>query len=126
MLGIAEPDDIFACIENGVDTFDCVSPARVARNGALYTKFGRKNVTTLPFKTNYSAFDDTCDCYTCTNYSAAYLHHLFRAKEMLASTLATIHNERFIVKLVDDIRTSIESETFHDFKAQFLADYYKG
>lgn len=126
MLGISEPDDIFACIENGADTFDCVSPSRVARNGALYTRFGRKNVTTLANKTKFEPFDNNCDCYTCANYSAAYLHHLFKAGEMLASTLATIHNQRFIVRLVDDIRGSIVDGSFASFKQQFLADYYRG
>lgn len=124
MLGISEPDDIFDCIENGADTFDCVSPARVGRNGALYTKFGRKNVTKVLYREQFTPFDETCDCYTCQNYSAAYLHHLFRSRELLANTLATIHNERFIVKLVDDIRESIKNNTFLIFKQQFLADYY--
>ncbi len=125
MLGISEPDDIFACIENGADTFDCVSPARVGRNGALYTKFGRVNIKRAEFKDDPNPFDESCDCYTCMNYSRAYLHHLFRAKELLANTLATIHNERFIVKLVDDIRESIENDTFDEFKKQFLSDYYQ-
>lgn len=124
MLGISEPDDIFACIENGADTFDCVSPARVARNGALYTKFGRVNVTRAEFKNRHESFDESCDCYTCQNYSAAYLHHLFNVDEMLGKTLGTIHNERFIVRLVDDIRGSIETGKFYEFRDGFLADYY--
>lgn len=125
MLGIAEPDDIFACIQNGADTFDCVSPARVARNGALYTRFGRKNITNRQYKDKFEAFDVDCDCYTCQHYSAAYLHHLFHAKELLANTLATIHNERFIVRLVDDIRASIADGSFYELKEKFLADYYR-
>lgn len=124
MLGISEPDDIFACIENGADTFDCVSPARVARNGALYTAHGRVNVTRAEFATRYEPFDKDCDCYTCQNYTAAYLHHLFQSGEILGKTLATIHNERFIVRLVDGIRDSIADGTFYDFKDKFLADYY--
>ena len=124
MLGISEPDDIFACIENGADTFDCVSPARVGRNGALYTRHGRVNIRRAEFMRDYQPFDDGCDCYTCKNYSRAYLHHLFRAGELLANTLATIHNERFIVRLVDDIRHSIDNGTFNEFKAAFLNDYY--
>lgn len=125
MLGISEPDDIFACIENGADTFDCVSPARVARNGALYTRFGRKNITNSQYKDKFEAFDTDCDCYTCQHYSVAYLHHLFHAKELLANTLATIHNERFIVRLVDDIRASIADGSFYELKEKFLADYYR-
>lgn len=124
MLGISEPDDIFDCIENGADTFDCVSPARVGRNGALYTRHGRINIQRQEFKEDYRPFDETCDCYTCTHYSRAYLSHLFRAKELLANSLATIHDERFIVKLVDDIRASINDGSFFEFKEAFLHDYY--
>lgn len=125
MLGISEPDDIFACIENGADTFDCVSPARVGRNGALYTKRGRINIKRAEFKRDFRPFDETCDCYTCKNYSRAYLHHLFRTGELLSNTLATIHNERFVVRLVDDIRESITKGTFDAFKQDFLANYYQ-
>ena len=124
MLGISEPDDIFACIENGADTFDCVSPARVARNGALYTQHGRVNVTRAQYARDFTSFDKECDCYTCQNYTSAYLHHLFKTGELLGKTLATIHNERFIVRLVDDIRISIADGTFFNFKQSFLADYY--
>lgn len=124
MLGISEPDDIFACIENGADTFDCVSPARVGRNGALYTRHGRVNIKRAEFVDDFRPFDEACDCYTCQHYSRAYLSHLFRSRELLANTLATIHNERFIVRLVDEIRESIKDGSFHDFKRQFLADYY--
>ena len=125
MLGISEPDDIFSCIENGADTFDCVSPARVGRNGALYTKNGRINIKRAEFKRDFRPFDEECDCYTCKNYSRAYLHHLFRAGELLSNTLATIHNERFIVRLVDNIRSSIKNNTFYDFKNEFLNNYYQ-
>lgn len=124
MLGISEPNDIFDCIENGADTFDCVSPARVARNGALYTPDGRVNITNRRYKDDFSAPMKDCDCYTCTNYTAAYLHHLFRAKEILAATLATIHNEQFIVRLVDGIRESIQNGTFYEYKSQWLERYY--
>ncbi len=124
LLGISEPDDFFTAIENGADTFDCVSPSRVARNAALYTRDGRFNVTTAANRRDFGPVEPDCDCYTCAHYTRAYLHHLFKAKEMLASTLGTIHNERFIVRLVDDIRVSIEAGTFDDFKTDFLGRYY--
>lgn len=124
MLGISEPDDIFACIENGADTFDCVSPARVGRNGALYTKNGRVNIRRAQFAADFTPFDGECTCYTCQNYTSAYLHHLFRSGELLANTLGTIHNEHFIVKLVSDIRQSITDGTFYKFKQEFLTNYY--
>jgi queuine tRNA-ribosyltransferase len=126
LLGISEPDDFFTAIENGADTFDCVSPARVARNAALYSRDGRFNVNTAAQRRNFGPVDEDCDCYTCTHYTRAYLHHLFKAKEINANTLATIHNERFIVRLVDDIRTSIAGGWFADLKAEFLGRYYAG
>ncbi|MFZ2544404.1 MAG: tRNA guanosine(34) transglycosylase Tgt [Candidatus Saccharimonadales bacterium] len=125
MLGISEPDDIFACIENGADTFDCVSPARVGRNGALYTKYGRVNIQRREFATDFRPFDEECDCYTCQNYTRAYLRHLFQSGEILGKTLATIHNIRFIVSLVEDIRTSISEDTFFELKQEFLKNYYQ-
>jgi queuine tRNA-ribosyltransferase len=124
LLGISEPDDIFTAIENGVDTFDCVSPSRVARNAAVYTSRGRFNVNTAASRRNFAPIDEDCDCYTCAHYTQAYLHHLFKAREMLVSTLCTIHNERFVVRLVDDIRASIQAGTFADFKIDFLRRYY--
>ena len=124
LLGISEPDDIFIAIENGVDTFDCVSPSRVARNAAVYSARGRFNVNAAPSRRNFAPIDEDCDCYTCAHYTQAYLHHLFKAREMLASTLCTIHNERFVVRLVDDIRASIQAGSFFDFKMDFLGRYY--
>jgi len=124
LLGISEPDDIFTAIEHGADTFDCVSPSRVARNAAVYSRGGRFNVTNARCRRRFGPIDDGCDCYTCSHYTQAYLHHLFKAGEMLASTLATIHNERFIVRLVDDIRVSIADGTFNELRAEFLGRYY--
>ncbi|MGO1974173.1 MAG: tRNA guanosine(34) transglycosylase Tgt [Propionibacteriaceae bacterium] len=126
LLGISEPDDFFTAIESGADTFDCVSPSRVARNAAVYTRDGRFNVTTAAQRRNFAPVDDGCDCYTCAHYTRAYLHHLFKAKEFNAATLCTIHNERFIVRLVDDIRRSIADGTFDAFRTEFLGRYYAG
>ena len=124
LLGISEPDDIFAAIEQGIDTFDCVSPTRVARNGAAYTPNGRVNVRGLKYRDNFRPIMENCDCYTCKNYTAAYICHLLHAKESLAGTLLSIHNERFIIKLVDDIRASLKNDTFYEFRDRFLCDYY--
>ncbi|TQF75243.1 tRNA guanosine(34) transglycosylase Tgt [Rhodococcus spelaei] len=124
LLGISEPDDLFVAVENGADTFDCVNPSRVARNAAMYTENGRFNVNTARFRRDFNPIDENCDCYTCRNYSRAYLHHLFKAKEMLASTLATIHNERFTIRLVDRIRDSIDGGYFDDLKSQTLGRFY--
>ncbi len=124
LLGISEPDDLFAAIEAGADTFDCVSPSRVARNGSIYSVDGRYNLSAARFRRDLGPLDPECDCYTCAHYSRAYVHHLFRAKEMLASTLATIHNERFTIRLVDAIRDAIDAGEFHAFRERFLARYY--
>jgi queuine tRNA-ribosyltransferase len=124
LLGISEPDDIFTAIENGADTFDCVSPTRVARNSAFYTPDGRFNLSGARYKRDFGPLQDSCDCYACLNYSRAYIHHLFKAKEMLSATLISIHNERFVVKMVDDARLAIESGDFFEFKAETLGRYY--
>jgi queuine tRNA-ribosyltransferase len=124
MLGISEPNDIFTCIENGADTFDCVSPARIGRNSALYLPDGRINITNAAFKNDLGPIDASCDCYTCQHYSRAYVYHLFRAHELLANTLATIHNERFIIRLVDEIRGHIDNGDLPKFRDQWLARYY--
>ncbi len=124
LLGISEPDDFFAAIANGADTFDCVNPSRVARNSAVYTADGRYNLLTAASRRRFEPIEDGCDCYTCTHYTRAYLHHLFKAKEMLGATLATIHNERFTVRLVDDIRASIEQGRFSEFRDAFLGRFY--
>nr|WP_269045767.1 tRNA guanosine(34) transglycosylase Tgt [Paenarthrobacter sp. Z7-10] len=126
LLGISEPNDIFAAIENGADTFDCVSPTRVARTSAFYTPHGRRNLSNARFKRDFGPLVEGCDCYACANYSRAYIHHLFRAKEMVSATLVSIHNERFVVKMVDDARLAIEDGSFFDFKAETLANYYAG
>ena len=124
LLGISEPDDLFAAVEAGADTFDCVSPSRVARNAALYTADGRFNVTTAANRRNFAPVDRECDCYTCAHYSRAYLHHLFKAREILANTLATIHNERFVIRLVDRIRQSIRDGDFAACRDEVLGRYY--
>ncbi len=124
LLGISEPDDIFAAIEQGVDTFDCVSPTRVGRNGAFYTYDGRKNMKSSKYREDFSPLLENCSCYSCTYYTKSYIQHLFRAKESLAGTLVSIHNEHFIVKLVDDIRHSIEDGSFYELKESWLKRYY--
>ncbi len=125
LLGIGEPMDLFGGIENGADTFDCVAPTRIARNGGLYTRDGRINILNEKYINDFTAIDRDCGCYTCKNYTSAYISHLFRAKEMLGATLASIHNLYFIVNLVKEIRQSIIDDNFFDFKDKFIKRYYK-
>ena len=123
LLGIGAPEDLFVGVENGIDTFDCVLASRIARTSAVYTMVGRNNLSNAINRRAFEPIDDECDCYTCAHYSKAYLHHVFRGKEMIAATLATIHNERFIVRLVDQMRAALVSGDYFEFKAEFMGRY---
>ncbi len=125
LLGIGEPRDIFLGVEEGCDTFDCVAATRIARNGTAYTKTGQINLMNAEYKTTFEAIEKDCGCYTCQNFTSAYLAHLFRAKEMLAGTLTSIHNLYFINKLVADMRIAILEDRFMEFKNEFCEKYYK-
>jgi queuine tRNA-ribosyltransferase len=125
LLGIGEPADIFAGVLAGCDTFDCVSPTRAGRTGRLYTKDGTKNIMNAKFREQFEPIESDCDCYTCKNFTASYVAHLFHAKEMLGATLATIHNLYFINGLFADIRQAIQDDQFFEFKESFLARYEK-
>jgi queuine tRNA-ribosyltransferase len=125
LLGMGqEPIDLFVGAENGCDTFDCVGPTRMARNGSLYTLDGRINIKNAKFKNDFTPLMPDCDCELCRNYTRAYLHHLFRTDEITAKILASIHNEHFIVHTVDKIRESIDDGTFDNYKKQFIDRYY--
>lgn len=125
LLGMgAQPADLFLGVEYGIDTFDCVAPTRQARNGALFTYSGRINISNAKFKEDFTPIDADCGCYTCRNYTRAYVNHLFRADEMLAATLASIHNEFFVINTVDKIRESLENGNFFEYKKAFLEKYY--
>jgi queuine tRNA-ribosyltransferase len=124
LLGIGEPDDLFAGVAAGADTFDCVMPSRVARNGAILSRDGRYNVVTAANRRAFEPLDPECACYTCTSYTRAYLHHLSKSDEMAGHTLATIHNVHFLVDLVDRMRATLESGDFEAFREEFLGRYY--
>ncbi len=124
LLGISEPDDLFDAVAAGADTFDCVSPSRVARNAAVYSATGRYNITGARYRRDFTPIDEECDCYTCAHYTRAYIHHLFKAKEILSATLCTIHNERFVIRLVDQIRIAIRAGEFDELRADVLGRYY--
>lgn len=125
LLGMGqEPIDLFDGAEFGCDTFDCVGPTRMARNGSLYTLDGRINIKNAKYKHDFSPLMTDCDCECCKNYTRAYLHYLFKTDEITAKVLASIHNEHFVVTVVDKIRESILGGTFSDYKKSFLARYY--
>ncbi|MFT4187958.1 MAG: tRNA guanosine(34) transglycosylase Tgt [Aeromicrobium sp.] len=123
LLGIGEPEDLFTAVESGCDTFDCVAPSRVARTSRLYASTGYFNLKVAANKRDFGPIEEGCACYTCQHYSRAYLHHLYKTGEYLGATLGTIHNEHFIVSLVDRIRASLADGTYADVKADFLGQY---
>ncbi len=123
LMGVGAPEDLIEGVVRGIDMFDCALPTRVARNGALFTRKGRINIRRAVYRQQEGPVDADCDCYTCRTFSAAYLSHLFRSDELLALRLATIHNLRFIRNLVDNIRASILSGAFEEFRQEFLANY---
>ncbi|MFA5054679.1 MAG: tRNA guanosine(34) transglycosylase Tgt [Dehalococcoidia bacterium] len=123
LMGVGSPEDLLNGIAHGIDLFDCALPTRIARNGGFFTKYGRKIIRNAKYSDMNAPLDYECNCYTCRNFSAAYLHHLFRCKELLAYSLATIHNLHFILKLVSDARQSIIDGTFKEFKEAFLSTY---
>ncbi len=125
-LGVGEPEDLFLAVEGGVDTFDCVTPTRNGRSGSVYTSEGRLNINGASYILNAEPIDKNCSCYTCNNFSRAYINHLFRSKEMLAPMLASLHNMHFLVHLVADMRTAILEDRFEDFKNSFLKKYKAG
>jgi len=125
LLGIGDPIDVLLGVENGCDLFDCVAPTRIARNGSLYTKHGNINITNSKYRTDFSPIESDCKCYTCKNYTKAYLAHLFHAKEILANTLASVHNVYFIVQFVHQIREALMEGRFEEFKQKFISSFQK-
>jgi queuine tRNA-ribosyltransferase len=123
LLGIGEPRDLISGIEAGIDTFDCVAPTRIARTGQLYTQTGKINILNAEFRTDLSPIERQCACYTCKHYTRAYLAHLFRAREMLGATLASIHNLHFLVNLVKKGREAILEGKWEVYKEEVLKEY---
>ena len=125
LLGMGqEPIDLFVGAEFGCDTFDCVGPTRMARNGSLYTKDGRINIKNAKYTHDFAPLESDCKCECCQNYSRAYLHHLFKTDEITAKVLASIHNEYFVVNVVNCIRKALHDNAFDEYKNSFLSCYY--
>ncbi|NLY71024.1 MAG: tRNA guanosine(34) transglycosylase Tgt [Clostridiales bacterium] len=123
LMGVGSPDCLFEGVERGVDMFDCVLPTRVARNGLAMTSHGRISIKNAAYEKDFSKLDPECDCYTCTNYSRAYLRHLFKANEILSSMLLTNHNLYFLINLMERIRNSIKDGNFLELKREFYNKY---
>jgi queuine tRNA-ribosyltransferase len=119
LMGVGTPLDIVKAVQLGVDMFDCVIPTRHARNGYLYTSKGIVKIRNSENKNNLEPLDENCSCYTCSNFSRSYLHHLDKTKEMLGSTLQTIHNLHYYLSLMRNLRLSIETGTLQTFIKEF-------
>lgn len=123
LMGVGSPEDLVKSVANGVDLFDCVLPTRVARNGGLFTRRGRMNITNRLYMEQREPLEEDCDCYACRHFSVAYLWHLFKSKELLGARLASIHNLRFIMRLMNDMRQAITEDRFDRFQQEFEETY---
>jgi queuine tRNA-ribosyltransferase len=123
LMGVGTPEDLWEAVALGIDQFDCVLPTRNGRNGQLFTSVGKLNIKNAPYREDFTPPDPACDCGLCSRYSRAYLHHLFRAGELSALHLASLHNVAFLIKLMRKIRQSITEGTFLVEKKKFFAAY---
>lgn len=123
LMGVGTPDYLFEAVEHGIDMADCVLPTRIARNGTAMTSVGRVIVKNGKYKEDFTSLDENCDCYTCKNYTKAYIRHLFNVNEILAYRLLSIHNIYFLTNLMENIRNSILEDRFLEFKKEFYESY---
>ncbi len=123
LMGVGAVNDILEGIERGVDMFDCVLPTRLARHGTLMTSKGRINIKRSIYKEDFTPLDNNCDCECCKNYTKAYLNHLFRTNEGLGARLMSIHNLRFLIRLVEGAREAIKEDRFLEYKKEILSSY---
>ena len=124
LMGVGEPIDLLEGVIRGIDIFDCVLPTRLARHGHAFTKNGKINLKNAKYKEDFTAIDNTCDCYACKHYTKAYIKHLINAEETFGARLLSIHNIRFLIKLMESIRESIKNDNLLEFKAEFIKNYY--
>jgi queuine tRNA-ribosyltransferase len=126
LMGVGTPEDLVEGVANGIDMFDCVMPTRNARNGWLFTRYGDVKIKNARYKDEEQPLDASCTCYTCQNFSRAYLHHLHRCGEILGARLNTIHNLHYYLELMQDMRDAIDGHRFSEFRLQFAADRARG
>ncbi|MFH1442288.1 MAG: tRNA guanosine(34) transglycosylase Tgt [Candidatus Omnitrophota bacterium] len=123
LMGVGLPEDIVNAVESGVDMFDCVVPTRYGRNGTAFTSKGKMVIRNSPFIEDFKPLDENCGCYTCKNFSRAFLRHLFNTDEMLGLRLVSLHNMNFYLELMRKIREAIKEKRFVEFKKEFLGSY---
>jgi queuine tRNA-ribosyltransferase len=124
LMGVGMPEDLWECVERGIDMFDCVIPTRNGRNGQVFTSFGKINVRNAEFREDFGPLDPDCNCPTCRGYSRAYINHLVRCRETLYLSLLSLHNIYFMLNLMAKIRKSLENDTFFKSKKEFFKKYY--
>lgn len=125
LMGVGAPEDLVIAVGFGIDMFDCVLPTRLARHGVFYTKEGRRNIKNAQYKEDFSPLEEGCDCYSCKKFTRSYIRHLFLQHETLSYRLLTLHNLRFLFRLIMDIRESIKEGRYENFKRKFLENYLK-
>ena len=123
LMGIGDPIDLFEGVKRGVDMFDCVHPTRLARHGNAFTRNGKINIRNEKFKEDFTPIEDTCDCYACKHYTKAYIRHLIVSEETFGARLLSIHNLRFLIKIMEDIRIAIKEDKFLELKEDFYNKY---
>ena len=123
LMGIGEPEDLLEGVERGIDMFDCVLPTRLARHANAFTRNGKINIRNAKYKEDFTPIENTCDCYACKHYTKAYIRHLMVAEETFGSRLLSIHNIRFLIKMMEEVRSSIKEDTFSTYKYEFLKKY---
>lgn len=123
LMGVGDPIDIIEGVIRGVDIFDCVLPTRIARHGQAFTRTGKINLHNNKYKEDFTPLEEECDCYTCKNYTKAYIRHLIMTDEMLGGRLLSIHNIRFLIKLTEELRIAIEQGKTEEYKEAFLKKY---
>lgn len=124
LMGVGDPIDIVEGVIRGVDIFDCVSPTRLARHGHFYTKYGKLNIKNATYKEDFTPLSTECDCYTCKNYTKAYIRHLIVEKETLGSRLLSIHNIRYLIHLTEELREAIKNDNILEYREEFIKNYF--
>jgi queuine tRNA-ribosyltransferase len=123
LMGVGTPDCLIEGVIRGVDMFDCVLATRIARNGTVFTKHGRMVIRNAEYAHDFRPIEEDCDCYACKNHTRAYIRHLFKAGEITAARLASIHNLRFLLHMMEEIRTAIAEDRLEEYRAEFYSRY---
>lgn len=123
LMGVGDPIDLLEGVERGIDIFDCVMSTRIARHGNAFSRSGKMNLKNAQYKEDFNPLEESCDCYTCKNFTRAYIRHLITLDEMLGARLLSIHNTRFLIKMMEEVRQAIKKQEFSEYKETFIKNY---